>query len=149
MFQRESIMARGRPPKIKKIEEIVTPVISEPVIEQVIEPKVETKPKISESDIVLVKTNKNIAAQLIENNAKVIHISGPGSFNEPKVWYIEASIKTLDKLSEDDQNLVEKATYSEIDARINKSRVVKEQEKQESAAQKKAPGSAPVASAHY
>ena len=141
-------MARGRPPKVKK-EVIPVQEQTEIATQEIEAPKLEAKPAISASDIVLVKTNKYIAAQLIENNAKVVHISGPGSFNEPKVWYIEASIKALDKLSEDDQNLVEKATYSEIDARINKSRAIKEQEKQESAAQKKVPGASPVASAHY
>lgn len=136
-------MARGRPKKVKVVE---------PVIEEIQEVTVEKKAepvKINETDIVLVKTNKYVAVKLIESCCKVVHMSGNGSSSNPKVWYIEASIRTLDGLSQDEQDQIEKTSYDEIHSRISNSIALKEKEKAESYAQKKKPGAQPEASAHY
>lgn len=125
----------GRPPKVKKEEVLV----SDAKIEET--PKEEVKAKIS--DIILVRTNKYIASKLVEDKAIVKHISGEGSTSNPKLWYIETSIASLEKLTEEEQNMVSKTDYAEINQRIGHSIVVKNQDKLNSNAQKTKKG-API-----
>jgi len=100
---------------------------------------------LKDSDILLVKTvNKNVAARLIEGKANVKHISGTGQTINPKVWFIEASVSLLNKLTDEEQGEVKETTYKEIQERIGKSIVVKEQERKESNAQKRKAGEAPT-----
>ena len=146
----------GRPRKIvTSIQEQAQIIASKPdeQIEEGILNTNQDKPIINnESEIVLVKTiNRYIVAQLIELDKKVIvkHISGTGQNKDPKNWYIEVSIGTLNKLSQENQNELLPATYLEIEQRIGKSKIIKEKEKIESGAQKRKPGESPVASANY
>jgi hypothetical protein len=89
--------------------------LNEPIVkEQKVEKKVD--------ELKLYKTiKKDVATKFILEGCNIAHISGCGTNNSPKIWFIESYLKTVNKMEKDELCHLEDASYDEIDTLIGKS----------------------------
>lgn len=100
----------------------------------IVEPK---KSKVE--DYILVKTsNRNIVVKCNSLKFEVVHISGSGAVNNPKVFFIKIlKSKLAPLLNDDEKNDVDDAETTEIDALIKNSKARGSKEYEASSARKK------------
>jgi hypothetical protein len=110
----------GRPKKIKVVESNEQVTLNDSAVQSELSPLVKDK----EPEIVLCKTmNKKIVSMAMETGFEIVHISGYGSKNNPKIWFLKGDIdKLFKKISKDEQDYIEPAVNQEIQDRIKHSK---------------------------
>lgn len=110
---------KGRPSKKQK--EIESLEGCSPVVDSLASVEVANRIKLPEIACLYKTTSKTVATKLILENADVKHISGCGTRNDPKIWFILAFEKDISKLDAEDRLYLSEASYAEIEQCIGKS----------------------------
>jgi hypothetical protein len=131
----------GRPKGIKNKVEAVELQEKEQVVTeaQTEQAQTEVKAKAKKEEFVLIKTsNKDVVVKANELKFQVVHISGYGTVNNPKVFFMNVlESKLREKLTEEEIKDVDGADLSEIGNLVKLSREKGNREQQESNAHKR------------